>query len=83
MAKDSGDLSDTSREFLGEAWFDPIEAVIRDRVRGSSRILWRRNWTARSGARAISVLGKRMWRAEQPAIGMGVEHANCLVRSAQ
>ena len=22
-----------------------------------------------------------MWRAEQPAIGMGVEHANCLVRS--
>ena len=77
MAKDSGDLSGTSPEFLGAAWFDPIEAVIRDRVRGSSRILWRRNWTARSGARAISVLG------EQPAIGMGVEHANCLVRSAQ
>src|SRR4029078_8140544 len=34
MAKDSGDLSDTSREFLGGAWFDPIEAGIRDRVRG-------------------------------------------------
>jgi putative transposase len=34
MAKDSGDLSGTSPEFLGAAWFDPIEAVIRDRVRG-------------------------------------------------
>ena len=25
----------------------------------------------------------RMLRAQQPAIGMGAEHANCLVRSAQ
>ena len=34
MTKDSGDLSGASPEFLGAAWFDPIEAVIRDRVRG-------------------------------------------------
>ncbi len=34
MAKDSRDLSGTSPEFLGAAWFDPIEVVIRDRVRG-------------------------------------------------
>src|SRR3954469_14227955 len=34
MAKDSGELLSTSPEFLGAAWFDPIEAVIRDRVRG-------------------------------------------------
>ena len=34
MAKDSRDLSGTSPEFLGAAWFDPIEAMIRDRVRG-------------------------------------------------
>jgi transposase-like protein len=34
MAKDSRDLSGTSPEILGAAWFDPIEAVIRDRVRG-------------------------------------------------
>ena len=34
MAKDSRDLSGTSPEILGAAWFDPIEAMIRDRVRG-------------------------------------------------
>ena len=34
MTKDSRDLSGASPEFLGAAWFDPIEAVIRDRVRG-------------------------------------------------
>src|SRR3954447_663182 len=34
MAKNSGDLLGTSPEFLGAAWFDPIEAMIRDRVRG-------------------------------------------------
>src|SRR6516225_1485072 len=34
MTKDSRDLSGASPEFLGAGWFDPIEAVIRDRVRG-------------------------------------------------
>src|ERR1051326_4034995 len=34
MAKDGRDLSGTSPEILGAAWFDPIEAMIRDRVRG-------------------------------------------------
>jgi putative transposase len=34
MTKDSRDLSGALPEFLGAAWFDPIEAVIRDRVRG-------------------------------------------------
>src|SRR6476660_579481 len=34
MVKDSRDLSGTSPEILGAAWFDPIEAMIRDRVRG-------------------------------------------------
>ena len=34
MAKDSRDLSGTSPEILGAVWFDPIEAMIRDRVRG-------------------------------------------------
>ena len=34
MAKASRDLSGTSPEILGAAWFDPIEAMIRDRVRG-------------------------------------------------
>jgi putative transposase len=34
MAKDSRDVSGAPPEFLGTAWFDPIEVVIRDRVRG-------------------------------------------------
>ena len=34
MTKDSRDLSGTSPEILGAAWFDPFEAMIRDRVRG-------------------------------------------------
>ena len=83
MVKDSRNLSGTSPEILGAAWFEPLEAMIRDRVRGFIENLVEAELTARSGARAISVLGPRMWRAEQPAIGMGVEHANCLVRSAQ
>jgi hypothetical protein len=33
MTEDSTDLSGASPEFLGAARFDPIEAVIRDRVR--------------------------------------------------
>jgi len=34
MKKHSKDCSEESSEFLGAGWFDPIEAAIRDRVRG-------------------------------------------------
>jgi transposase-like protein len=34
MEKHSKDTSEESSEFLGAGWFDPIEAAIRDRVRG-------------------------------------------------
>jgi putative transposase len=34
MAKDSRDTSKESSEFLGTEGFDPIEVMIRDRVRG-------------------------------------------------
>ena len=34
MEKDSRDASDRSSEFLGGGWVDPIEVMIRDRVRG-------------------------------------------------
>ena len=34
MEKHSKDCSEESSEFLGAGWFDPIEAAIRDRVRG-------------------------------------------------
>jgi len=84
MAKDSRDLSGTSPEILGAAWFDPIEAVIRDRVRGFIENLVEAELDCALGrSRYQRAGGPRMWRAEQLAIGMGVEHANCLVRSAQ
>ena len=34
MEKHSNDSSPGSPELLGAGWFDPIEAAIRDRVRG-------------------------------------------------
>jgi putative transposase len=34
MEKHSNDSSPESSEFLGAGWFDPIEAAIRNRVRG-------------------------------------------------
>jgi putative transposase len=34
MEKDSRDASDKPSEFLGAGWVDPIEVMIRDRVRG-------------------------------------------------
>src|SRR3954470_7617904 len=34
MEKDSRDTTEESSECLGAAWFDPIEVIIRDRVRG-------------------------------------------------
>ena len=34
MEKDSRGASDKSSEFLGGGWVDPIEVMIRDRVRG-------------------------------------------------
>src|SRR4051812_33516756 len=33
MEKDSRDTAEESSEFLGATWFDPIEVIIRDRVR--------------------------------------------------
>jgi putative transposase len=83
MAKDSRDLSGTSPEILGAAWFDPIEAMIRDRVRGFIENLVEAELDCALGRSRYKRAGAAMWRAEQPAIGMGVEHANCLVRSAQ
>jgi hypothetical protein len=79
MGKDSRDLP--GQALLDAAWFDPIEVMIRDRVRGFIENLVEA--TTRWDARVISVLKPLMWRAVRPAIGMGGEHANCLVRLAQ
>ena len=54
MAKDSRDLSGTSPEILGAAWFDPIEAVIRDRVRGFIENLVEAGTGLRARALALS-----------------------------
>jgi hypothetical protein len=81
MGKDSRGLP--GQALLDAALFDPIEVMVRDRYGGSSRTLWRRNWTTRWDARVISVLEPLMSRAVRPAIGMGGEHADCLVRLAQ
>ena len=81
MGKDSRDLP--GQALLNAAWFDPIEVRFETGYGGSSRTLWRRNWTTRWDARVISVLEPLMSRAVRPAIGMGGEHANCLVRLAQ
>ena len=36
MTTDSMRVEDDAKLFLGEAWSDPIEAGIRDRIRASS-----------------------------------------------
>ena len=81
MGKDSRDLP--GQALLDAAWFDPIEVMIRDRVRGFIENLVEADWTTRWDARVISVLEPLMSRAVRPAIGMGGEHANCLVRLAR
>ena len=80
MTKDSRDLPGTLPAFPEAAWFDPIEEMIRDRVRGFIENLVEAEL---DDARVISVLEPLMSRAVRPAIGMGDEHANCLVRLAQ
>ena len=83
MRKDSRDLPGALPAFPEAAWFDPIEEMIRDRVRGFIENLVEAELDEPWDARAISVLEPRMWRAVRPAIGMDGEHANCSVRLAQ
>ena len=80
MGKDSRDLP--GQALLDAAWFDPIEVMVRDRVRGFIENLVEAELDD-ALARVISVLEPLMSRAVRPAIGMGGEHANCLVRLAQ
>lgn len=49
MGQDSSTTSDTATLFAGEAWFDPIEAGIRDRVRGFIEELLEQELTAALG----------------------------------
>ena len=40
MDKDNRSTASELPVFLGEAWFDPIELGIRDRIRGAIRAWW-------------------------------------------
>ena len=49
MAQDSTTVADGAGLFAGEAWFDPIEAGIRDRIRGFIEELLEQELTAALG----------------------------------
>ena len=60
MEQDSTTAAGGTGLFAGEAWFDPIEAGIRDRIRGFIEELLEQELTARWGARGTS--GRRVRR---------------------
>jgi transposase-like protein len=49
MAQDSTTVADGTGLFAGEAWFDPIEAGVRDRIRGFIEELLEQELTAAPG----------------------------------
>jgi hypothetical protein len=82
MEKHSNDSSPESPEFLGAGGFDPIEAAIRNRVRGFIEEL--------VDAELEVALGRSRYRrsmspeaqADQPDIDMDDGTASCLVHLA-
>ena len=83
MEKHSKDTSEESSEFLGAGWFDPIEAAIRDRVRGFIEELVDAELDEALGRRATTARRRPKRRAEQPGIGMDAGTASCSVRLAR
>ena len=61
MEQHSKDSSEASSEFLGAGWFDPIEAAIRDRVRGFIEEL--------VDAELDAALGRSRYRRPMPTRG--------------
>jgi hypothetical protein len=82
MEKHSNDSSPGSPELLGAGWFDPIEAAIRDRVRGFIEELVDAELDAALGRRATARCRQKRL-AEQPDIGMDDGTASCLVHLAR
>jgi hypothetical protein len=83
MEKHSSDSSPTPPEFLGAGWFDPIEAAIRDRVRGFIEELVDAELDAGLVGRATAARCRQKRQAEQPDIGMADGTASCLVHLAR
>jgi hypothetical protein len=81
MGKDSRDLPDQA--LLDAAWFYPIEVMVRDRVRGFIENLVEAELNDALGRSRYQRPGTANVASVRPAIGMGGEHANCLVRLAQ
>ena len=63
MEKDSRGPLDASSEFLSAGWFDPIEAVIRGRIRGFIEDLVE--------AELDATLGRSRYERPRPADGVG------------
>jgi hypothetical protein len=82
MEKHSNDSLPELPEFLGAGWFDPIEAAIRDRVRGFIEELVDAELDAALGRSRYSPLGVGRRPADQADI-MGDGTASCLVHLAR
>ena len=83
MAKHSRDTSKESSEFLGTRGFDPIEVIIRDRVRGFIEELVEAELDDALGRSRYQRRGPPIWHADPPATGMGGGNGSCSVHSAQ
>jgi len=85
MEKDSSELVAGSPGMLSTGWFDPIEAAVRDKVRGFIKPWWQRRWMKRSAACATSAAQERRteWWAGPPATDMDSGNASCSVHSAR
>ena len=78
MEKDSRDTAAESSGFLGATWFDPIEVIIRDRVRGFIEelvtaelddALGRSRYQRRGTAEMVRPTGYRHGRRERQLLG--------------
>ena len=83
MTKDSRDLPGTLPAFPEAAWFDPIEEMIRDRVRGFIENLVEAELDDALGRSRYQRPGTANVASRTAAIGMDGEHGNCSVRLAQ
>jgi hypothetical protein len=76
MDKDSTTVSHAEDLFAGDAWFDPIEAGIRDRIRGFIEVMLEEELAAVLGGGATSAVTAK-------AIAMASVRVICLAHSGR
>jgi len=76
MDKDSTTAANTDGLFVGDAWFDPIEAGLRGRIRGFIEAMLEEELAAALG-------GARYQRGQREAIAMASASAGCLAHSGR